>query len=488
MRHLIIEADGGSRGNPGPAAYGAVVLDAATGEILVELADYLGVATNNVAEYEGVIAGLAAAHEIDPTAMVQARLDSRLVVEQLSGGWSIKNAKLRELALRAKPFAAPERVRFTWVPRAQNKRADALANESMDAAASGRPGRIERWHRGAGDADPYVNAVEHVAGEAADEARRAADPAEAPGSWVDGAQAAEAGAAHIRATLRGEQPELDMGASDVGAGQAADGDGGSPTAAATAGRPTSGATSAGRPKPDGSARAASAPVGSNKIVGWSRADLGAPTTLTLVRHGVTQQSIEHRFSGINGVDPPLVGLGRLQATAAAEELRRRGGADVIVCSPLQRTRQTAAIITEALGLGEPLVVDGIAEADFGQWDSLTFAQVKARWPEELAAWLASTDIAPPGGESFADVRRRVDVARAELVARFPRQRVLTVSHVTPIKVMVQNVLDAPASSAYRFELAPCSLTTLAWWADGLSTVFGMGEHGHLHGLLHETGA
>ncbi len=471
MRHLVIEADGGSRGNPGPAAYGAVVLDAASGEVLVELADYLGVATNNVAEYEGVTAGLKAAQEIDPTAQVEARLDSKLVVEQLSGGWSIKNAKLRELALRAKAFAPPERVRFTWVPRAQNKRADALANESMDAAAAGRPGRIERWHRGAGDADPYVDAAEHLAGDAADEARRAAgEGADAPGSWVSGAQAAEAGAARIRATLRGEQPELDLGASatDVPAAGQAGSTPGSTARAAT--------------------DSAATPAASNKIVGWSRADLGTPTTLTLVRHGVTQQSIEHRFSGINGFDPPLVDLGRQQAAAAAEELLRRGGADVIVCSPLQRTRQTAAILTERLGLGEPLVVDGIAEADFGEWDSLNFAEVKARWPEELAAWLASTDVAPPGGESFADVRRRVDAARAELVAQFPRQRVLTVSHVTPIKVMVQTVLDAPASSAYRFELAPCSLTTLAWWADGLSTVFGMGEHGHLHGLLHETGA
>jgi probable phosphoglycerate mutase len=132
------------------------------------------------------------------------------------------------------------------------------------------------------------------------------------------------------------------------------------------------------------------------------------------------------------------------------------------------------------------VVDGIAEADFGEWDSLTFAEVKARWPEELAAWMASTEVAPPGGESFATVRRRVDAARAELIAAFPRQKVLTVSHVTPIKVLVQLVLEAPASSAFRFELAPCSITTLAWWADGISTIFGMGEHGHLHGVMHET--
>jgi ribonuclease H / adenosylcobalamin/alpha-ribazole phosphatase len=131
-------------------------------------------------------------------------------------------------------------------------------------------------------------------------------------------------------------------------------------------------------------------------------------------------------------------------------------------------------------------VEGLAEADFGEWDSLNFAEVKARWPDELAAWMASTEVAPPGGESFAQVRRRVDAARADLIERFPRQRVLAVSHVTPIKVLVQLVLEAPASSAYRFELAPCSLTTLAWWADGISTIFGMGESGHLHGVMHET--
>ncbi len=454
MRHLVIEADGGSRGNPGPAAYGAVVLDGRTGEILVELADYLGIQTNNVAEYEGVTAGLAAAQEIDPQARVEARLDSKLVVEQLSGGWAIKNARLRELALRAKALAPPDRVRFTWVPRAQNKRADSLANQSLDAAAAGRPARIERWNRGAGDPDIYVDVADHLGAEAQAEAdaEAAAVAGEAPGAWVTGAVAAEAGVAQVRAALRGEPGG--PGRAD-GAGEA------QPAGATPQAAPT-------------------------RIVGWSRADLGAPTTLLLVRHGVTQQSVEHRFSGINGFDPPLIELGIRQAEAAAEELARRGGADVLVCSPLRRTRQTAAIISERLGMGEPLVVDGIAEADFGEWDSLNFAEVKQRWPDELAAWLASTEVAPPGGESFATVRRRVDAARAELVERFPRKRVLAVSHVTPIKVLVQMVLEAPASSAYRFELAPCSLTTVAWWADGLSTIFGMGESGHLHGVMHET--
>ncbi|MCU0300532.1 MAG: bifunctional RNase H/acid phosphatase [Candidatus Nanopelagicales bacterium] len=451
-RRLVVEADGGSRGNPGPAAYGAVVRDGDTGEVLVELADFLGTQTNNVAEYEGVIAGLAAAREIDAHARVEARLDSRLVVEQLSGGWSIKNATLRQLALRARAILPAEQVRYTWVPRAQNARADALANRAMDAAAAGRPARIVTWLRGAGDPDPYVDAAEHVAADADEEAVRAALAAgEAPstGAGVAAMEAAQAGAQAVREALRASRAEE-------------------------------------LPGPSGNGGRATAPAAEPRIVGWSHADLGVPTTFVLLRHGVTQHSVEHRFSGLHGQDPGLIDLGRQQAEAAAEELARRGGADVLVTSPMRRTRETAAIVADRLGMPEPVVVDGLAEADFGAWDALTFAEVKQRWPDELAAWLASFEVPPPGGESFADVRRRVDAARLELLERFPRQRVLVVSHVTPIKVLVQHVLDAPAASAYRFELAPCSITTLAMWADGVSSVFGMGERGHLHGVLHET--
>ena len=132
VRRLVVEADGGSRGNPGPAGYGAVVRDGATGEILAERADYLGVTSNNVAEYSGLVAGLRAALEIDPEAVIEVRLDSRLVVEQMSGRWQIKHADMRRLAAEARAAAPAERVTYTWVPRAENSAADALANEAMD--------------------------------------------------------------------------------------------------------------------------------------------------------------------------------------------------------------------------------------------------------------------------------------------------------------------------------------------------------------------
>jgi broad specificity phosphatase PhoE/ribonuclease HI len=132
---VIVEADGGSRGNPGPAGYGAVVWSADHARVLAESKASIGRATNNVAEYRGLIAGLEEAAEIGATD-VAARLDSKLVVEQMSGHWKVKHPDLIPLRQRASELArAFDAITYTWIPRAKNAHADRLANEAMDTAA-----------------------------------------------------------------------------------------------------------------------------------------------------------------------------------------------------------------------------------------------------------------------------------------------------------------------------------------------------------------
>lgn len=136
MTRLIVEADGGSRGNPGIAAGGAVVLDPTDGQVLAEIGVFVGHASNNVAEYSGMIAGVKRAFEIMPDAEILVRMDSKLVVEQMMGRWKIKHPDMAELARSARELIAGRPVRFEWVPRDENRLADAMANQAMDAQAS----------------------------------------------------------------------------------------------------------------------------------------------------------------------------------------------------------------------------------------------------------------------------------------------------------------------------------------------------------------
>jgi len=130
---LIIEADGGSRGNPGPAAYGCLVKDAQTNEVLFKEGKTLGITTNNVAEYSGLVAALAAAHAIDPNAQIEVRMDSKLVVEQMSGNWKIKHENMKGLVEKARNAFAQSQVKYVWVPREDNLAADTLLNIALDA-------------------------------------------------------------------------------------------------------------------------------------------------------------------------------------------------------------------------------------------------------------------------------------------------------------------------------------------------------------------
>jgi probable phosphoglycerate mutase len=367
---LVVEADGGSRGNPGPAGYGAVVRDADSGEVLAERFESLGTTTNNVAEYSGLIAGLETAGDLAPGADVHVKMDSKLVVEQMSGRWQIKHPALRPLATRASEAARRlGRVTYEWVPRARNTHADRLANQAMDEAKNG------------------------------------------------GARA------------RDSSPE------------------------------TRGPHSAPRPGP-----------------GWTAAH-SEPTTTVLLRHGETPLSVDRRFAGRG--DIPLTETGKLQAKAAAQRLAARGGVDLIVTSPLQRARLTAEAVAAATGT--PVQVDdGWIEADFGQWEGLSYAEAMERWPDEVTAWMKDTSVAPPGGESFAAAGRRVLAALDRLLARAEPGRVVVVSHVTPIKTVLRHALLAPPPALRRMHLDVACLCEVDWYADGPAVVRSFNDTAHLH--------
>lgn len=136
-RTFRLTADGGSRGNPGPAGYGAVVTE--NGKILAELFDVIGIATNNVAEYSGLLAGLTHIHRLDPEAAIEVAMDSKLVVEQMSGRWQIKHADMRDLAKQCREAHNPSLVTYSWIPRDENSHADRLANKALDGGSAHKP-------------------------------------------------------------------------------------------------------------------------------------------------------------------------------------------------------------------------------------------------------------------------------------------------------------------------------------------------------------
>jgi ribonuclease H / adenosylcobalamin/alpha-ribazole phosphatase len=361
-RRLIVEADGGSRGNPGPAGYGALVRDADTGRVLAERAASVGRATNNVAEYGGLVAGLQAALDLDPTASVEVRMDSKLVVEQMSGRWKIKHPDMQQLALQAQKIARQlGDVRYTWVPRAQNGAADALANSAMD----GRP-----VHRDPG-AEPVV---------LEDDVQPTAEPA---------------------------------------------------------------------------------PV---------------VTTVThLLRHGQTEHTPERRYSGRN--DLPLSRTGRAEAEAAGVRAKELG-IEVVIASPLRRTRETAEIVAAALGL--PVIFDDdLVELDFGDLEGLTFDEARAKHPLAARRFRDDVTVAAPGGESVADVSARVARARRRILDRHAGRTVLVVSHVTPIKLLLAAGLGAGDEVVHRVFLEAASLCSVAWSSDGRASVRLVNDTSHL---------
>ncbi|HZM80901.1 MAG TPA: bifunctional RNase H/acid phosphatase [Candidatus Limnocylindrales bacterium] len=353
---VVIEADGGSRGNPGVAGYGAVVRDAQTGVVLAERWEALGLTTNNVAEYSGLIAGLEAAVELGAKA-VEVRMDSKLVIEQMSGRWQIKHPGLRPLAAKAAGLVRKfDSVSYQWIPRERNKHADSLANRAMDASAR----------------------------EEAADTKDAASPA--PVSW--------------------------------------------------------------EPRPSSTA-----------------------TRLLLMRHGETAFTAEKRYSGRG--DVPLSPAGRTQAEAVAKRAAAMG-AQAAVSSPLSRCVETAALV------GVPVKKEpDLIECDFGAWEGMTFSEVRAQFPRELQEWLGSTSVAPPDGESFQHVAKRVRTALARIRRDYEGQTVAVVSHVSPIKLLLRDALAAGDAFLHRLYLDPAGLSIMDVYPDDGVAVRLVNDTSHL---------
>ena len=360
---VVVEADGGSRGNPGNAAYGAVLKDAATGAVIAERGERIGVATNNVAEYRGLIAGLELYREHADGAELEVRMDSKLVVEQMSGRWKIKHPSMRPLALEASRLAPPG-VRYTWVPRERNKHADRLANEALDG-----PEGV-------------------VVGGVADDV--------------------EVAAAHTE-------------------------------------------PAASRPADD------AAPA-------WLQQE---PTTLVLVRHGETDHTRRRLFSGRTGADPSLNDDGRAQVRATAEWLAPLADrSPVLLSSPMRRTRESAEVLGARLGTSY-VVDEGLIEAGFGDWEGLSYAEAIAKDRDGFTRWLDDPSVPAGGsGDALAAVAERVAATRERLLRAYAGRLVVAATHLTPIKLLLADLLGTPLTALFRMEVSPASVTVVAFYPDG----------------------
>jgi probable phosphoglycerate mutase len=381
-RRVLVEADGGSRGNPGNAAYGALLKDADTGELIAERGERIGVATNNVAEYRGLIAGLELYREHADGADLEVRMDSKLVVEQMSGRWKVKHPDMVPLATRARGLA-PLGTTYTWIPRERNAHADRLANEALDGPEGVVVGRRP---------DPADDAVDAAVTEAAMVAVAEEDPDRA-------------------------EPV---------------------------------------PTPP-----------------WEQ---GAPTVLVLVRHGDTDHTRARVFSGSSGSDPSLNDRGHEQVSATAAWLAPLfDEPPTVIMSPMRRTRESAAILADHLSAHhadlETLVDDGFVEASFGDWEGLTYQEVLDREPALFTAWLGDADQrAGTTGDSMNGMAQRMRSVRDRLLKEYAGRVVVAVTHLTPIKMLVTDVLDLPMESVFKTEITPASVTVLAWYPDGRAVV------------------
>ena len=151
----------------------------------------------------------------------------------------------------------------------------------------------------------------------------------------------------------------------------------------------------------------------------------------------------------------------------------------VVTSPLSRCTRTAELIAAEVGGVDITVIPDLVECDFGEWEGLTFAEAQEGWPEAMAAWLDSTRVAPPGGESFEAVAERVRTVQGSLLRSYPSQVVVVVSHVSPIKLILRDALAANDAFLHRLFLDAAGVSTMDVWPDGGVAVRSVNETAHL---------
>ncbi|APT92153.1 hypothetical protein CPHO_03805 [Corynebacterium phocae] len=417
---LIIYTDGGSRGNPGISGSGTVIYAADGKTILHEIAYVVGKkATNNVAEYHGLLRGLEAALEMGAEQVV-VFMDSKLVVEQVSGRWKAKHPAMQKLAAQAQAMVRQiDKFQISWVARRYNKVADALSNVAMDACARGHGVGF------VGGKPDFAPAPESAAG--------------------DGAGAA--GAGQEKAGAETNKARTGRAANPKQAGQAA--------------KPE---------QAEGTDKAAKPSKRNDEWMG-KRVD---PVTMILLRHGETALNVGKKCVG--STDAELTDTGVAQAEAAATFLANRDVA-AVVSSPLQRCVHTAQAVATAVGL-DVEVEDDLRELDFGEWEGLTSQQAAARDPELYEQWLDDSAVECPGGESLLALGRRVRAVRGRLQKKYAGKTIVVVSHVHPIKAIVRQALDAGPASARKMHLDVASISEVEFYKGG-SLVRGMNHVGHL---------
>ncbi len=397
---LVVNTDGGARGNPGEAGFGFVIRDE-SGRVLAERGGYLGRATNNVAEYTAIAAALELIAAAGLDAEVEVRADSRLVVEQLSGRWRIRNDGLHVLAQRVRDALDPRRVRYVWVPREENRDADALANQAMDtrsvvgrgdlAAAAGpgvvlpeagREAREEAGESGPVTPDPLVDAGIPVEGEV---------------PWPPRLRK-PSGALFYFGT------DLPVTLVFVRHGETA----------LTEAHGFSGGSEPGPPlSARGRAQASRVAALLERIPElWP--DVGAPAALW--------------------------------------------------ASPMVRTQETAAVVAERLGLTVEIEED-LREVDFGRWQGLRPWEIHDQYPGLFARWYESADLPAPDGESPSQVQDRVERVARRALAEHSGRTVVLVCHSAVTKVGVSGLVDMPPGAWQRVRVPPASVSIVRLWPD-----------------------